>query len=107
MDNFQSRVQNVNVLYVVLSTKPDCVKNIKTLVSLVNSDHYLLEFLYDFNLSKNPMPDRFVYHWRAVNYDELNYKLSQLDLANIVRTYSFNENILWLKWKEAILSVIE
>ena len=82
------------------------IVDVSTTCSLLNSDHFLLEFTYCEGIRKNVLPTRYVYHWNSVNYDKLNYKLSLLNLEQLVIDYAFNENILWLKWKQAVYSVI-
>ena len=50
---------------------------------------------------------REVYDWKDVDFDMLNYKLSLLNLDDIVVKYEDNIDIMWDKWIKAILTVVD
>jgi hypothetical protein len=102
-----SRHSCANILDVILSNKPLCISDVKCTVSIINSDHFELNFCLDesYTVSNNSGRNRIVYNFSDINWDELDYYIKDLNLEELLFNYD-DVNLAWYTWKSKILEVI-
>ena len=92
-----------NILDVVCHTNPMLCKNIATIVSPLCSDHLMLSFEIDCDVTKTAACPREVYAWKKVDFFKINYKLPLLNLDVIITDNESNVNTAWSRWKAVVL----
>ena len=104
VNNKPSRSGCKNILDVILVNKPQQVSNVVTLVSLVDTDQFQLDF--DYNFGPNGKNDngykqnkKKVYMFQNTNFDELSYYLCKANLDHVVSENLANVDIAWQQWK--------
>ena len=94
------------MLDLILATRPNLISKIETSLGLLDTDHFLLSFVLNVFYNCGKSTPCYVYQWDTVNCDELNYKLSNLNLIDLLNSCGNDTNLMWHKWKAAIFSVI-
>jgi hypothetical protein len=102
-----SRPYNENILDVIMSNNPSYVNNIVATRPLIDTDHYMLTFKLFDHFKPDLQPPRLLYQFKACNFDELCYKISLLNLENLVLAHLNDVNIAWLLWRDAVKNVID
>jgi hypothetical protein len=104
-----SRQNSQNVLDVILTNCPELFSDVHSSVSMIKTDHFQLNFTIKGTPKTIKVDDmtRTVYSFRNVNFDQLNFYLSLIDLNNLVLSYQGDLDLAWEKWKCAVINVID
>lgn len=104
-----SRATNNNVLDVVITDSPNIISDITSEISVIKSDHYLLKFNINLSQKRNPYGvtnDRYIYQFKNTNFDEVRYRISQLNLHDIIVSNYNDIDKAWHLWNGEILKTI-
>ena len=101
-----SRTDNMNILDVVLTNFPDYFSEVCYHASLIFSDHEMIEFSMGWPYKTKKSEVRWIYNFKNANYDELNYRIQELNLSSIVDKYNYNLDLAWYFWSFNIKHII-
>jgi hypothetical protein len=104
-----SRHNSQNILDVILTNCPNLFSDVHSSVSMVKTDHFQLNFTIK-GASKSTKEDvgfRTVYSFRDVNFDQLSFYISLIDLNNIILNNQGDLDLAWEKWKCAVINIID
>ena len=104
INQLPSRVINNNILDVVVTNFPDSFSEIHHRDPAFTSDHHMIEF--DILLQKNIKQDnkRWTFNFKKVNFDELNFRIKELDLITEITSHEHNIDLAWDMWLHSIQS---
>ena len=106
MNTIPSRVSNDNILDVILSNKNNSINNIEMEPPIFNSDHHLLKFTMITTPDSKAQGKRWVYNFKDVNYDEINFRIDELNLTDLIQQCGDNIDLAWELWLYSIQQLI-
>jgi hypothetical protein len=105
VNHIPSRSSNDNILDLVFTSDPDRISDVTISSEYFNTDHKLLEFTLGIRVERLKSKPRFVYNFKAANFDEVRSNLSTADFSDV---YDASDvNVAWSAFCDTFVTVLD
>ena len=106
INKLPSRAENANVLDTVITNFPNAFSDTHYVESNFQTDHFMIEFQIQHKPTEKKKEKRWLYKFKEADYNELNFRIEELDLESKMKVHGNNIDLAWDTWLFNIQSLI-
>jgi hypothetical protein len=95
-----------NILDLVLSNFPERFSAILKSDAVFNTDHTVLDFSINQVVSRQQEPRRYVFNYKAANFDDIKNALDSADLDSLIINAD-DVHVAWSNWLSTVTDIVE